>query len=86
LEAVENGTGRKSKLLGIKIAGKTGTAQNPHGKDHAWFISYAPADYPEIAIAVIVENGGSGGLSAVPVGRKIYEAYFNVEPEKEEQK
>jgi penicillin-binding protein 2 len=85
LEAVENGTGRKSKLLGIKIAGKTGTAQNPHGKDHAWFVSYAPADSPEIAMAVIVENGGGGGLNAVPVGRKIYEAYFNIESEKEQQ-
>jgi penicillin-binding protein 2 len=84
LEAVENGTGRRSKLSDIKIAGKTGTAQNPHGKEHAWFISYAPADSPEIAIAAIVENGGSGGLNAVPVGRKIYEAYFNVESEKEE--
>ncbi|GHT10203.1 penicillin-binding protein 2 [Endomicrobiia bacterium] len=85
LEVVESGTGRRSRLSGIKIAGKTGTAQNPHGKDHAWFISYAPADSPEIAIAVIVENGGGGGLNAVPVGRKIYQAYFNVESEKEEQ-
>jgi penicillin-binding protein 2 len=83
LEAVENGTGRRSRLSGIKIAGKTGTAQNPHGKDHAWFISYAPADSPEVAIAVIVENGGGGGLNAVPVGRKIHEAYFNAKSKKE---
>jgi penicillin-binding protein 2 len=85
LEVVENGTGKRSRLFGIKIAGKTGTAQNPHGKDHAWFVSYAPVDAPEIAIAVIVENGGGGGLNAVPVGRKIYEAYFNIESEKEKQ-
>jgi penicillin-binding protein 2 len=85
LEAIENGTGKRSKFSGIKIAGKTGTAQNPHGKDHAWFVSYAPADSPEIAIAVIVENGGGGGLNAVPVGRKIYEAYFNIESEREKQ-
>ncbi|MDR0800104.1 MAG: penicillin-binding protein 2 [Endomicrobium sp.] len=84
LETIENGTGIRSKLSGIKIAGKTGTAQNPHGNDHAWFVSYAPADAPEIAIAVIVENGGGGGINAVPVGRKIYEAYFNMESEKEE--
>jgi penicillin-binding protein 2 len=85
LEVVENGTGKRSRLSGIKIAGKTGTAQNPHGRDHAWFVSYAPADSPEIAIAVIVENGGSGALNAVPVARKIYEAYFNIEPEKGKQ-
>jgi penicillin-binding protein 2 len=85
LESVENGTGKRSRFSGIKIAGKTGTAQNSHGKAHAWFISYAPADSPEIAIAAIVENGGGGGLNAVPVGRKIYEAYFNAGSEKEEQ-
>jgi penicillin-binding protein 2 len=85
LEVVENGTGKRSRVPGIKIAGKTGTAQNPHGKDHAWFVSYAPADSPEIAIAVIVENGGGGGLNAVPIGRKIYEAYFNIESKKEKQ-
>jgi penicillin-binding protein 2 len=79
LETVEVGTGKRSKLSGIKVAGKTGTAQNPQGEDHAWFVSYAPADNPEIAIAVIVENGGGGGLNAVPIARKIYEAYFGIE-------
>ncbi|MDR2192178.1 MAG: penicillin-binding protein 2 [Endomicrobium sp.] len=79
LETVEIGTGRRSKLAGIKVAGKTGTAENPQGEDHAWFVSYAPADKPEIAIAVIVENGGGGGLNAVPIARKIYEAYFDIE-------
>ncbi|MDR1928736.1 MAG: penicillin-binding protein 2 [Endomicrobium sp.] len=78
LETVEKGTGLKAKLNNIKIAGKTGTAQNSHGKDHGWFISYGPADNPEIAIAVIVENGGSSGISAVPIAKKIYETYFNV--------
>ena len=97
IEAVDNGTGRRSQLkdviiagnpkpVTIKVAGKTGTAQNPHGDDHAWFVTYAPADSPEIAIAVIVENGGGGGLNAVPVARKIYEAYFNVEVPSEEEK
>ncbi|MDR1926800.1 MAG: penicillin-binding protein 2, partial [Endomicrobium sp.] len=81
-ETVENGTGRKCKIPGIKIAGKTGTAQNPQGKDHAWFVSYAPVDDPEIAIAVIVEHGGGGGLNAVPICRKIYEAYFSKEENK----
>ncbi|MCA6085731.1 penicillin-binding protein 2 [Candidatus Endomicrobiellum agilis] len=84
LETVESGAGIRSKISGVKIAGKTGTAQNPHGSDHAWFVSYAPADAPEIAIAVVVENGGGGGLNAVPISRKIYETYFNIESEKEE--
>ncbi|MDR2676670.1 MAG: penicillin-binding protein 2 [Endomicrobium sp.] len=81
LEVVENGTGKRSKISDIKIAGKTGTAQNPHGEGHAWFVSYAPADVPEIAMAVIVENGGSGGSSAAPIGKKIYETYFNMKLE-----
>ncbi|MDR1721172.1 MAG: penicillin-binding protein 2 [Endomicrobium sp.] len=78
LEVVESGTGTRSKIVGIKIAGKTGTAQNSHGDNHAWFVSYAPVDNPEIAVAVIIENGGGGGQNAVPVSRKIYEAYFNM--------
>ncbi|MCA6072570.1 MAG: penicillin-binding protein 2 [Endomicrobium sp.] len=84
LETVENGTGRRCNLPGIKVAGKTGTAQNPQGKDHAWFVSYAPADNPELVIAIIVEHGGGGGINAVPIGRKIYEAYFNLEVLQEE--
>ncbi|MCL2484933.1 MAG: penicillin-binding protein 2 [Endomicrobia bacterium] len=84
VETVENGTGRRSKLSGIKVAGKTGTAQNPHGENHAWFVTFAPADNPEIAIAVIVEAGGGGGLNAVPVARKIYESYFGIEDIEEE--
>ncbi|MDR2428092.1 MAG: hypothetical protein LBD19_04055, partial [Endomicrobium sp.] len=86
LETIESGTGKRCKFKYIKVAGKTGTAQNPHGKDHAWFISYAPADNPEIVIAVIVEHGGGGGVNAVPIGRKIYEAYFNIGSETEDNK
>ncbi|MDR1474268.1 MAG: penicillin-binding protein 2 [Endomicrobium sp.] len=86
LKTVDYGTGKRCKLKDIKVAGKTGTAQNPHGKDHAWFISYAPADNPEIALAVIVEHGGGGGINAVPIGRKIYEAYFNINPDIEDNK
>ncbi|MDR1952665.1 MAG: penicillin-binding protein 2 [Elusimicrobiota bacterium] len=76
IDTVEKGTARGAFFPNIKIAGKTGTAQNPQGNDHAWFVSFAPADDPEIAIAVIVENGGGGSANAVPIGRKIYEAYF----------
>jgi penicillin-binding protein 2 len=79
LEVVESGTAKRCKIPGIKISGKTGTAQSPHKKDHAWFISYAPSDNPEIAVAVIIEHGGVGGLNAVPIARKIYETYFGVD-------
>ena len=70
------GTGRRALLPNIVVAGKTGTAQNPHGEDHAWFVAYAPAENPRIAIAVIVENGGSGGRVAAPIVQKTLEAYF----------
>lgn len=58
------------------IAGKTGTAENSQGRDHGWFVGYAPFDNPQISVAVIVEQGGFGAVSAVPIGRKIMEAYF----------
>ena len=70
------GTGHRAQLPNIVVAGKTGTAQNPHGEDHAWFVAYAPADNPRIAVAVIVENGGSGGRVAAPIAQKTLEAYF----------
>jgi len=82
-EVVINGTGHGCYFSNLKVAGKTGTAQNPHGQDHAWFVAYAPADNPELAIAVIVENGGHGGTAALPIARKMFEAYFQLnEPAK----
>lgn len=77
-EVVNSGTGRGCIIPDIQVAGKTGTAQNPHGEDHAWFVSYAPADNPEIAMAIIVENGGHGGTAAVPIAKQIYETYFGL--------
>lgn len=80
MEAVvydEHGTGGMSKVEGVRIAGKTGTAQNPHGEDHALYICYAPADAPEIAMAVLLENAGHGGSEAAPVARRVLEAYFH---------
>lgn len=62
----------------IDIAGKTGTAENPHGRDHGWFVAYGPYSSPNIVVAVIVEQGGFGSQSAVPIGRKILEAAFGV--------
>jgi penicillin-binding protein 2 len=74
----QEGTGRGSKIRDFKTAGKTGTAQNPHGEDHAWFIGYAPADEPEISIAIVVENAGHGGAVAAPISRDFYLDYFKI--------
>jgi penicillin-binding protein 2 len=76
--AVEDaqGTAHSSRTAAIRFAGKTGTAQNPHGEDHAWFISYAPAESPEIAMAIIVENAGHGATAAAPIARDFYLKYF----------
>lgn len=62
----------------VDIAGKTGTAENSQGRDHGWFVAYGPYDHPDIVVAVIVENGGFGSQSAVPIGREILEAAFHV--------
>lgn len=80
MEAVvydQRGTGGLAKVEGVHVAGKTGTAQNPHGEDHALFICYAPAEAPEIAIAVLLENAGHGGSEAAPVAQKVLNAYFH---------
>jgi len=69
---VNEGTGSGARLAGIKVAGKTGTAENSQGASHAWFIGFAPADNPEIVIAVIVENAGSGGSIAAPIAGRIF--------------
>ncbi|MBS1903364.1 MAG: penicillin-binding protein 2 [Bacteroidetes bacterium] len=63
------------------IAGKTGTAQNPHGKDHAWFICFAPFDKPKIAMCVMVENAGFGGAVSAPIARKLIKEYLYHERE-----
>lgn len=77
---VTDGSGRYyADLDSIKVAGKTGTAQNPHGQDHGWFISFAPVDDPEIAIAVLVENAGYGSISAAPIASLLIEQYLTGE-------
>ncbi len=58
------GTAGSAALEGIQIAGKTGTAQNPRGNDHAWFVGFAPAEHPTIVVAVMIEYGQSGGVAA----------------------
>jgi penicillin-binding protein 2 len=58
------------------VAGKTGTSQNPHGEDHAWFVGYAPWNDPVIAVCVMVENAGHGGAVAAPMAGRILRYYF----------
>ena len=84
LAAVEWGTGKSARVWGVKVCGKTGTAQNPHGKDHAWFVGYAPADNPKIVVCVLIENIGSGGKFAAPVAREIIREYLGVKPKEPE--
>lgn len=66
-DSVAHGTGTGADVPGLMVAGKTGTAQNPHGDDHGWFVGFAPTANPRIAFAVIVENAGYGSRTAVPV-------------------
>jgi peptidoglycan glycosyltransferase len=78
---VESGTGTAAQIEGVQVAGKTGTAQTVEGQNpHTWFICFAPADNPKIAVAVLVEHGGSfgseatGGAVAAPIARAVLEA------------
>jgi len=73
---VEEGTGRSARINGAEVYGKTGTAQTPHGKDHAWFVAFArmPGAEPEVAVAVLVEHGEHGSSAAGPIARKVMEA------------
>lgn len=79
VDAVEQGTAWRTRFPNMRVAAKTGTAQNPHGENHAWLIAYAPADNPQLAVAVLVENAGGGGIIATPIARRIFEVYFNLE-------
>jgi penicillin-binding protein 2 len=73
---VDAGTGTAARVPGIAVAGKTGTAQNPHGRDHALFVCYAPADHPTIALAFVVENSGHGGSIAAPLAGQTLRRLF----------
>ena len=64
------------RLPGLPVAGKTGTAQNPHGDDHALFVCYAPADAPTVAMAVVAENSGHGGSVSAPVAARVLRRLF----------
>ena len=70
------GTSTRAAVAGLDICGKTGTAQNPHGRDHSTFLSFAPKDDPKIAISVYVENGGFGATIALPIASLLIEKYL----------
>ncbi len=77
--AVIGGTCRQADLPDIEVCGKTGTAQNPHGRDHSVFLGFAPYNNPKIAICVYVENAGFGATFGVPIGSLIIEKYLKGE-------
>ncbi len=68
---VRRGTGTAAALPGVTVAGKTGTATNPHGPAHSWFVAFAPAEAPRVVVAVIVENAGYGAAVAAPIVREV---------------
>jgi penicillin-binding protein 2 len=78
-EVVKRGTGTVAAMQDIIVCGKTGTAQNAHGKDHSIFIAFAPKDDPKIAIAVYIENAGFGSTYAAPVASLMMEKYIKGE-------
>jgi penicillin-binding protein 2 len=78
-KAINSGTATAGYVAGLDICGKTGTSENPFGKDHSVFFGFAPKDNPKIAIAVYVENAGWGGEIATPIGSLVIEKYLNKE-------
>jgi peptidoglycan glycosyltransferase len=80
ISVVQNGSGRAAQIDGVQVAGKTGTAENA-GPDHNWFVGFAPADDPKIAVAVFVANGGgTGGDVSAPIARDVIAAYLDEGP------
>lgn len=71
IAVVQRGTGTPAQLPHVTVAGKTGTATNPLGRSHAWFVAFAPADHPRVAVAIVVENVGYGATYAAPIAREV---------------
>jgi penicillin-binding protein A len=68
---VQRGTGTTAQLANVVVAGKTGTATNPFGAAHSWFVCFAPADHPRVAVAILVENAGYGAVVAAPIAKNV---------------
>ena len=77
VSVVDNAQANGVQIPGVKVGGKTGTAETGQGTSHAWFIAFAPADRPTIAVAVVVENGGRGGEVASPIAGQVIRAALN---------
>ncbi|MDD5497781.1 MAG: penicillin-binding protein 2 [Atribacterota bacterium] len=77
-KVVEDGTGRSANIEEVKIAGKTGTAQNPQGENHAWFVGFAPYEKSEVCVTVFIEHGGDGSQAAAPIASNIIQKYFQL--------
>jgi len=80
VKVVTSGTGTAARIDGVDVAGKTGTAEVGTGEPHAWFICFAPAQDPKVAVAVVVENGGEGGVTAAPIARDVLRTALKVLP------
>jgi penicillin-binding protein A len=78
VEGVDNGYAAKAAVAGTKVAGKTGTAEVGDGTSHSWFIGFAPADAPRVAVAVIMERQGSGSDFATPAAQQIMRTALTV--------
>ena len=78
VEGVDNGYAAKAAISGIKVGGKTGTAEVGDGTSHSWFIGFAPADAPRVAIAVIMEHQGSGSDFATPAAQQVMRLALSV--------
>ena len=71
IAVVQHGTGTPAQISGVTVAGKTGTATNPFGASHSWFVCFAPAENPRVVVAVVVENAGYGAEVAAPIAREV---------------
>lgn len=78
---VDGGTAARVRIKGLDVYGKTGTAQNPHGDDHGWFMAFAakPGEEPSLVVAVFVEYGKGGSSAAGPIAREMIKAYFDIQ-------
>ncbi|HEX3368808.1 MAG TPA: penicillin-binding protein 2 [Candidatus Cybelea sp.] len=73
IAVVERGTGTPAQIPHVTVAGKTGTATNPLGRSHSWFVCFAPAEHPRVAVAIVVENVGYGATYAAPIAKDVME-------------
>ncbi len=78
-QVVTKGTGRQAFIPEIEVCGKTGTAENPFGQDHAWFVGYAPKEDPALVVCILIENVGKGSTHGVPIVQRILRRHFQLE-------